>query len=356
MIETPGPLRPDPTFIPPNPLAAQAALNKALAAAIMSVRDVPKNGFNKHFGYAYTTAEDMLDVGRHALARQGLSLVPTSSSIRAAAVDEHFADPWKRDGSREQCGPRLAMSFLLVHEEGGAIPVGPCEWPIIVEKGRDEQKAAGAAHTNLLSYTIRDLLQIPRVMPGDNQDDDAPPQGDVQVDQDAQLRAALLNATPALTSDERKALFKSNAGVLSSKRRNTLGAWLHALASWADGTNPMTSESPLSDRETELVSEAGHIVRNANGTVPWDEQPPAAARHPLLPRLEALLAAKTPKAVEELETDVAGLDELETATVQAYAMARYNILGGKEAESEMEQAELEAYHVALSILAGEVTA
>ena len=53
---------------------AEQVFNQAFAAAMAEMRDVPKNGLNKHTGQKYSTLDDLIRTTRPVLAGHGLSL------------------------------------------------------------------------------------------------------------------------------------------------------------------------------------------------------------------------------------------------------------------------------------------
>lgn len=53
---------------------AEQVFNKAFAAAMAEMKDVPRNGHNKHSGQRYSTLDDLIRTTRPVLARHGLSM------------------------------------------------------------------------------------------------------------------------------------------------------------------------------------------------------------------------------------------------------------------------------------------
>jgi hypothetical protein len=125
-------------------------LAKALAAAQQKCRAASKDAKNNFHGYRYASAEAIIGEAKAALADTGLALVPIEQQVEEA-------------GGRYQ----LHRRFLLTHESGECLPLS-VSWPVIPDKGRPLDKAAGAAATSSLSYLLRDLLLMPRV---DGEDD-----------------------------------------------------------------------------------------------------------------------------------------------------------------------------------------
>lgn len=124
-------------------------LAAALVAAQSKARAVGLDGKNQHQGYRYATAEAIIDECRAALASAGLALLASGWGLRLEANDV----------------PCIVVDYLLVHESGESMAMTTC-MPAIEGKGRPIDKAACAALTTGLAYTLRALLLLPR-------DDDA---------------------------------------------------------------------------------------------------------------------------------------------------------------------------------------
>ncbi len=127
-----------------------AAVAAALVAAQRKTKALAKEGENKHHGYRYTTAEQLIDEGRATLAEAGLALF---------AAGWYFA-PAESRGEKSPVG-RVCVTYELVHT-GGESYSWEASTPVIPEKGRPEDKAEFASLTANLGYTIRGLLLIPR--------------------------------------------------------------------------------------------------------------------------------------------------------------------------------------------------
>lgn len=125
-----------------------------LLAAQMAVSGVHKASRNDFGGYMYASAEDMIIESRKVLHDNGLLVMRKSWVIdQNRAID---ADGTLADGK-----PVVSATYILAHTSGATIT---CEtdYPIVVGKGRPEDKALNAALTTALSYFLRDLLLIPR--------------------------------------------------------------------------------------------------------------------------------------------------------------------------------------------------
>lgn len=136
---------------PPKP-AALGALAKALAGAQKRCRPADKDSRNRHHGYDYASAEEIVTTARAALDDSGLALAPTGMSVHS-------------EGPR----PELRCTWLLMHESGESLPMESA-WPIVEEKGRPLDKATAIAATASLSYLLRSLLLMPRIKSDDDMD------------------------------------------------------------------------------------------------------------------------------------------------------------------------------------------
>lgn len=113
------------------------ALIKAQSIA-GSVEKTSKNDFHK---YRYASAEAIIVEARAALVEAGLALVCVGW--------------WHKED-------RLLVEYELLHESGETKSFN-CSSPIVVEKGRPQDKAEAAALTYNLGYFLRGLLLLPRV-------------------------------------------------------------------------------------------------------------------------------------------------------------------------------------------------
>jgi len=138
---------------------------KALTAAILETEALGKESFNNWHKYAYTSMESILDAGRKAMAKHGLSARRCGYRV-----------DWERAENNEPIAGILHNRFVLEHSSG-EIKITEAEWPFYTEKGRTIEKALAGALTTSLGYWIRDLLLLPR--------QDAPePKMDEQDDRD----------------------------------------------------------------------------------------------------------------------------------------------------------------------------
>lgn len=126
-------------------------LYAALARAIGKCSAVSKDATNQHHRYAYASAEAIITEARAALSAEGLSLLTVGSTLGGT------------DGNH-----LLDVTYLLAHASGESAVINR-SWPVVVGNGRPLDKATAGAVTTCLSYTLRDVLLLPRT------DEDADP-------------------------------------------------------------------------------------------------------------------------------------------------------------------------------------
>ena len=126
----------------PSPASIWSALAQARAAMTPLVKDAENNFHN----YRYTSADTMIGSGSRCLAAHGLSLIVTSAEIV----------------TQENGDKTLRSVLTLTHSDGGVCTIGPCDMPVLPDKGRPLDKALCSARTVGLAYCYRDLLGIER--------------------------------------------------------------------------------------------------------------------------------------------------------------------------------------------------
>ena len=131
---------------------ATAALQAALARAIVAANAVEKDARNSFHKYKYASAEAVLAEARAVLGAEGLAVVPLTEALEKVGDEQDWA-LW------------LNRSLLLTHADGGFLALSQL-WPIVPEKGRPLDKALAGAKTTGLAYLLRDLLLLPRVEEG----------------------------------------------------------------------------------------------------------------------------------------------------------------------------------------------
>jgi hypothetical protein len=133
-----------------TPAPTESSIAKALTLAIMDTEPLGKESFNNWHKYAYTSMESILDAGRKAMAKYGLS---------ARRCGYHVE--WDRAENGEPIAGILVNKFVLEHTSGEKREA-QAVWPFYTEKGRTIEKALAGALTTSLGYWIRDLLLLPR--------------------------------------------------------------------------------------------------------------------------------------------------------------------------------------------------
>lgn len=100
---------------------AEQAFNRAFAAAMAEMPDVPKTGFNPHLKRKYSTLDDLIRTARPVLARHGLSLNwqtgEENDRIKVRAIVRH-AEGHSID--TELTGPRDKSGSMNVLQGGGS--------------------------------------------------------------------------------------------------------------------------------------------------------------------------------------------------------------------------------------------
>ncbi len=124
-------------------------LPPALLEAQRAVKDARKTSTNAFHGYKYASAEEVICVARDALNDAGLTF-----GFSSAAFERFASDLGKAVGV-------LHLAYQLEHSSG-AVRVVTSDIAVVLEKGRDLDKAIFAARTESLGYALRDLLLIPR--------------------------------------------------------------------------------------------------------------------------------------------------------------------------------------------------
>jgi len=151
-----------------------AALYAALARAQAACAGTEKKSSNTHHRYKYASAEDMIDAATQAMTPHGLALILISSE----------PDDPKQPRS-------LTVRYLMTHESGDSMALGPYSLTVHPDKGRPMDKAITTCLTYLQAYCIRGILNVPRVEEGTERDstDDAMIQAYASEQQKARVKA-----------------------------------------------------------------------------------------------------------------------------------------------------------------------
>ena len=120
-------------------------VNEALLTAQKAIKGIDKNGRNDVHNYDYVTAESMIAECREVLHNAGLVLTAGDVELIPCAADTMIV--------------RIGRTLSLAGAEALTLTR---DWPAVLSKGRPMDKAVAGALTEDLSYTLRDLLLIPR--------------------------------------------------------------------------------------------------------------------------------------------------------------------------------------------------
>lgn len=141
-------------------------LYAALVQAQTAIAPVEKGSTNAFHKYKYASGDDIIAAGRAALNGAGLA----AFAVRWTLTETPFE--WADDKGvlHPDVSIRLLVHYRLVHTSGEALDFEPFSVPVLPEKGRPIDKAEAGARTYALSYFLRDLLLIPRVDEGADND------------------------------------------------------------------------------------------------------------------------------------------------------------------------------------------
>lgn len=172
----------------------QAQLYAALAKAQANLKAVEKDGKycaalkdkdGKKTGYKleynYASAEAVMQAATGAMGECGLALVCTTWGLN---------------------GKFLNASYLLTHEGGGAMPLGPFVMSIHENRGKPTDKALATGLTYLQNYATRGIFNIPRVEPGTERDSQH--DADIQAWESEQQKARVKREKEAAEEQKKK--------------------------------------------------------------------------------------------------------------------------------------------------------
>ena len=171
--------------------ATPGTLSGALLRAQQTLGAVGKDASNDFQGYDYVSAEKMITESRAVLHRAGLVFF-----VSGVELD----------------GEGIRVAYTLQHPSSGEGLEIVRVFPVVPGKGRPADKAHAGALTACLSYTLRDLLLIPRVDPSiemdhsSRVDEPAEEPREEPADLIASLRAAMGEAMEAGRWDVEDAL------------------------------------------------------------------------------------------------------------------------------------------------------
>lgn len=157
--------------MPPG-IAKRLVLAQGFVHAVEKDSEVRPREGERGPRYKYAGTDDVVAEARAALQKAGLSLLRVGWHVENGrtydVVDENGQTrPW-RDADE------IVPLFMLVSADGETWRIPRSSMPIMVGKGRPEDKARAGALTYCLGYVLLGLLQIPRVDEGtevDQRDD-----------------------------------------------------------------------------------------------------------------------------------------------------------------------------------------
>lgn len=155
-----------------NQTIDRAPLFAALAKAQAAAKSVGKDSKNKHFGYQYASADDIAAAGREALSAHGLALIRTSwglNNVVATIYAEKDGDG--KDTETTYHDAKIVAHYLLTHESGASIEVGPYDMAVIQERGKPLDKSEAGALTVLNGYVVLGILCLDRAASDANIED-----------------------------------------------------------------------------------------------------------------------------------------------------------------------------------------
>jgi len=174
-----------------------AALYAALAKAQANLKAVEKDGKysapikrdGKDTGYKvtynYASAEAVMQAATEAMGDSGLALVCTTWALS---------------------GKFLNASYLLTHEGGGSMALGPFMMSIHENKMKPTDKAIATGLTYLQNYATRGIFNIPRVEPGAERDSQHDSEIQAWESEQQKARVKREKAAAAEHKEKRKAL------------------------------------------------------------------------------------------------------------------------------------------------------
>lgn len=136
-------------------------LARGLLQAQSAVRSALKRDRNEHHGYSYASAEDVIIVARDALSAGGLAWIVRAARFVLWPATPGASDQGKLGGVWGAVGVLVLQVGVIAAGTGDSLEI-ETEIPVVPQQGRPLDKALFAAHTEGLSYLLRDLLLIPR--------------------------------------------------------------------------------------------------------------------------------------------------------------------------------------------------
>jgi hypothetical protein len=163
----------DPVEVMGGPVSS--SLDAALLEAQRMVRSVRKGSRNRHQGYDYASAEDVIRGARSVLMACGVSAFRESWKL------EYKPGKWTMPGTNKRPEPIVmdgvwmgVLTMRVSHPSSGECRHVSAEYPVIPTAGRALDKATSAGLTTATSYWYLGLLKIPRGDEVDAHDYDEP--------------------------------------------------------------------------------------------------------------------------------------------------------------------------------------
>ncbi len=194
---------------------AAGGLAGALLTAQRAIGAVGKDASNSYQGYDYVSAEKMIRASRGALHSAGLVFYVAGVELQGECVQ---------------------VRYTLQHPDSGEGTELLRVFPVVPGKGRPADKAHAGALTACMSYTLRDLLLIPRVDPSEEMDAEGRDAhtGEAEI---AQLRAAMVQAIKSgdWTIEQGRALIATTGHASADDLTDIQAASLHRTITTTTG-------------------------------------------------------------------------------------------------------------------------
>ena len=173
---------------------SNAELYGAISRAIGRSDAVGKDATNTFHRYKYASAEALIAEARAAMAAEQLSAMLVSYTLEPKP--DYYAD--------------LHATYLVAHSSGQSVECTAVT-PVLVEKGRPQDKAVATALTYSLGYFLRGLLLLPRV------DDEVDRRNDHKPEPDGDAAAEIAAISKCTTMDE----LRQKGGSFDTARMST---------------------------------------------------------------------------------------------------------------------------------------
>lgn len=211
-------------------LDSHTSLAEALVWVAGKITEVPKRGFNNHFGYTYATKDDMIDVLKPLLAEAGLVVVPHHVSTERSEPD-----------AKGMVDLVVTWQMHVVHRSGSLMVV-----PWESESMDNQDKGFGKAATSAMKMFYQQLFDIPS--------------GDADIEHDS-------NSATNRAGGERPAAQSKGRGsrvftkdLLDYQKEHNLSKTQVDWALAKVGAAPGTRYNAISDEQKPVVMAALQVV------------------------------------------------------------------------------------------------